>query len=115
MNWQAHYDAIYASLGVQATLSIGTEEISLTVIDKTAGVQVSDWSAKSIDVITIRPACAVRVYELTGQGASLEDLYGATIEFNGSAWRIENRMMKPSPAGQGDGEVYLILIEDNGT
>lgn len=116
VDWVAHYDAIYRLLGVSAVLTIADSgtTFDLTVIDKTAGVEVADGSASrnALPVSTIKPACALRVYELTANGVTLEQTQGAQIAFNGAAWRVENRMMRPSPGGEQQGEVWLILIED---
>lgn len=116
INWRNHYDAIYSVFGVAAELFIETDPVGLTVVDKTIGVEVTDGAANrnALAEMTIKPACAVRMYELAAKGIELDDLYRKTIEFNGSAWRIENHMLKPAPTGRDEGEVYLILIEDNG-
>lgn len=108
--WRNHYDAIYARQGVTAELFIATDPVSLTVIETTAGVEVSG-GGRGLEVVTIKPACAVRMYELAANDVGVDDLYNKTIEFNGGTWRIENHMMKPAPTGRDEGEVYLILIE----
>lgn len=111
VNWVGHYDTIYAHLGVDATLVIAGTPHSLTVIDKTAGVQIAEGG--DLSITTIEPACAVRTAELGTKGIDLTQLKGGSITFNGKAWRIENRQTRPSPHGEMIGEVYLILTEDD--
>lgn len=113
VDWTAHYDTIYASLGVAATLEFGEstdpDTVSLTVIDKTAGVEVSIGG--NVSMPTIKPACAVRAHELTDKSVALDDLKNGLITFNDETWRIEGKMFKPGPAGERHGEIYLLLIE----
>jgi hypothetical protein len=110
VDWSAHYDAIYAALGVPAVLSVNTtdaDEFDVTVIDKTKGVDVGD----GVTVSTIAPAAAIRVSELTGYGLVRSQLDGAVIAFNGVTWRIQYSKPVPSPAGEAQGELYLILAQ----
>lgn len=109
VNWTAHYNAIYGALGVSATLEIDTVEHSITVIDKTSGIEVD--MGGDVTMNTIKPACAVRVPELTSEGIELSQLRGGHITFNSKRWRIENRIARPSPAGEMSGEIYCILTE----
>lgn len=111
VNWVGHYDTLYAHLGVPATLVIGATSHALTVIDKTAGVEIAEGG--DLSVTTIAPACAVRTAELAGKGVALTALKSNRITFNGATWRIENRQTRPSPAGEMVGEVYLILTRDD--
>lgn len=112
VDWAGHYSAIYNALGVDAVITIAetNAQEDLRVIDKTAGVQIAEGG--DLSVTTIVPACAVRVTELTAKGIDLGKLRGSRLTMNGAAWRVESRQMKPSPAGEMAGEVYLILIED---
>ena len=116
MDWTVHYAAIYDALGVDATITLAeTDEIkSVRVIDKTAGMEIADNQQRRDDVLmsTIHPVCAVRATELVAQGIALSGLKGSTIVFNGTTWRVENRRAKPSPNGELDGEIYLILTEE---
>lgn len=113
VSWSTYYDPIYRKIGVSADLTIGdnTDEqtFGLTVIDKTSGVE---FAMGDVSVTSVKPACAIRVKELTARGIELDQLRRARIAFNGNTWRVENKMLKPSPAGEALGEVYLILIQD---
>lgn len=115
VDWRTHYDAIYDALSAAATLISPTSvgQIEITVIDKTAGVSVSDdFSVRSLQVVhTVEPAVAVRAYELADKGFSIDDIDGASITFNGRTWRVRNHRPAPSPAGEGDGEYYLFLSD----
>lgn len=108
MDWTSLlYGPVYSVLGVDATLTLNdtaATEISLTAIDKTAGVEVG-----SVDVQTIVPAAIVRASELAS--ISLATLEDGTLLMNGRTWTIKSHMPKPSPGGEDDGEIYLILYE----
>jgi hypothetical protein len=110
VDWRAHYDAIYTALGVAAVLTpIGTgiPVEDLTVIDKTAGVETGD----GVTVSSIKPAAAMRYYELTAAGVTRAQLNGSTISFNGGSWIVRSTLPRPSPAGEPEGELYLVLTE----
>lgn len=112
MDYQAVlYDPIYARLGVSATLTPLEPglSVSLTVIDKTAGIAI-DLGDTSLQ--TVKPAAAVRMVELSENDLEPADVDGGTITFNGKTWTIKGFMPKPSPNGEADGEVLLFLIED---
>lgn len=110
MDYQAQlYDPIYDVLGVPAMLepkSGFTSVVDLTVIDKTAGVEVTEGK---IGIQSIYPAAVVRMAELAANGVALGDLDQTPIAFNGRAWRIRSHRAVPSPHGEGDGERLLIL------
>lgn len=106
--WAGHYNALYGALGVPATISEeGTDgfEVDVTVIDKTSGIEVGD----DVGVSTIKPVAAIRMTEVTAKGLSRERLNEASITFNDGTWTIESNQPKPSPAGEAQGELYLIL------
>jgi hypothetical protein len=65
----------------------------------------------NIDVGTIRPVAAVRMSEIVAGGLSLADLAQAGLVLNGRSWRVESAAPDPTPRGEGQGEVMLILIE----
>lgn len=110
VDWSAHYAAIYNALGVSATITLADsgDTVSATVIDKTGGITVQERQG-GVAVDTLRPAAAVRVSDL--DGASTADLNGSDITFNGGTWRIESHIPRPSPIGEGGGEIYLVLVE----
>lgn len=110
VDWASHYDAIYESLGVAAVITLtntAADDFDVTVIDKTKGVDVGD----GVTVSTIEPAAAIRVAELTGHGLTRQDMDGAAIEFNDVIWSVKYTKPMPSPAGEAQGELYLILAE----
>lgn len=106
-------DPIYSIQGVEATLTLeSSSEITLTVIDKTAGVDVGDGA----EVQTLLPAAVVRVVELTTAGVDRTRLRGALLDFNGGNWEIKSYRPKPTLNGEADGELYLFLEEaEDGT
>lgn len=110
VNWRTHYDALYTALGVEAELTpIGTgiPVDTIFVIDKTAGVETGD----GVTVSSVKPAAAVRYYQLTARGVSRDQLNGSTISFNGGTWIIRSTQLRPSPDGEAEGELLLILTE----
>lgn len=105
------YDPIYSVIGVDAVLTLPTGElIELVVLDKTAGIDTGD----GVNAPTIVPAAVVRMVELVStNGIALKRLSdkNAKISFNGFTWRIESYRLRPSPKGENDGEVYLLLSQ----
>lgn len=101
-------DPIYNTLGVTAALTLADSTVimGLTVIDKTAGVQLGDHDAQ---LDTLEPACCVRHATLTTLGLVPVDLEGGSIEFNGSRWKIKAYPKRPVPSGARKGELLLIL------
>lgn len=102
-------DQLYRTFGVSATLDYGaTAPVTCTVIDRTKGVDVGEG-----DVLqqSIRPVAAARMYELTAAGVTTAELDGGSITFNGKTWDVKSYQLRPSPEGELQGEVYLILSE----
>lgn len=105
------YGPIYEMLGVVGSITLtdtAETEIDVTVMDKTSGLAAL-LADNSITVQTIRALAAVRVTELTATGVARDDLKGATIIFNSSTWTIHSTRAAPSPTGEGEGELYLLL------
>ncbi len=106
-------DPIYTAFGVPATiipLATGAAPVTVTAIDKTGGVEVGN--AAMTEVSTIRPAAIVRFAELATASLDRTDLRRAALTMNGKNWRIESSTPKPTPNGESDGELMLLLIED---
>lgn len=114
------YDPQYNLLGVEAVITsdAGAVLATVTAIDKTAGVDVADRnnrggrSIEFLSVGTIRPAADVRAYELAEKSLAPSDLINAFITLNGTTWRIKSREPRPCPAGEGNGEIRLLLGEE---
>lgn len=109
MDYQANlYDPIYSVLGVSASVSsAGGQSATVTAVDKTAGILIPD-ARTQID--TIRPVAMVRTRELEGAGILVADLPEGSITLNGGTWRIKSYQPRPSPLGELDGEIMLILL-----
>ena len=110
--WSNMLDAIYASeIGVSATLTAGTgtgaDGLSVTAIDKTSGLEVSDQD----NLQTIRPAAIVRMAELTAAGILHSELDSGSLAIAGKTWRIHSYFLKPNPDGEIKGEVVLLLMD----
>lgn len=106
------YDPIYSVLGVSADLQPGSgevETVGITVIDKTQGALVTE---SRIGVQSIKPAARVRAAEIISNGLTAANLAGGTIQFNSKTWRIESVQPQPSPKGEADGEILLVLTEE---
>lgn len=111
VDWVAHYDAIYATLGVTAQLTLtntAADTFDLTVIDKTAGVEFGDI----LEVHTIKPAADVRMSELETHGLTRADVNGATLTFNGASWTVKTHALRPAPTGESAGELRMILVDE---
>ena len=103
------YAPIYKVFGVPATFTcLYRDWIELAVIDQTGGVEVAD--ALSIDVKTIRQAVTPRVADLADRGFDAADLESARLVLGDRAWKVKAKMPKPAPAGEAEGEIYLLLV-----
>ena len=100
---------IYRRLGVPAVLETDDGEVTVTVIDKTAGVAL--MTADGLTVDTIKPAADVRAYELAEHEIDRAGLTDATLRFNGKLWMVVSTLPRPTLAGEADGEVRMILSE----
>ena len=108
MDYQATlYDPVYTVLGVPCVLTLADTRSfdTLTALDKTEGVDVGD----NVQVPTIKPVAAFRMVELRAAGIEAEDVQDATLTMNGFTWTVDNYKFAPSPGGENDGELYLIL------
>jgi hypothetical protein len=103
------YNPVYAAVAVEATLlSAAGSEFSVAVVDKTAGVALSD----RMNVESIRPVARVRTAELVANGIDMADLPNGLISFNGATWRIKAYRQMPAPTGEMTGETMLILLSE---
>jgi hypothetical protein len=109
IDWQSnHYDPIYNTLGVSATIaSAGGQSATVTAMDKTSGVSIPDPRTQ---IETVRPVARVRARELEQAGVLVSDLPEGSILINGQTWRIKTYQPLPSPGGEADGEIMLILL-----
>ena len=53
----------------------------------------------------------MRYADLDELGYAPADLRDAQFTMGGRNWEVQNFLTKPSPAGEPDGEVYLLLQE----
>lgn len=102
------YDPVYQIEGVGAKLTLASGQVfdGLTAIDKTAGVQLPGPLA---EVETLRPVASMLVGDLLDTGIDPDALDDATLELNDRVWKVNSTRYMPSPAGQADGEIYLLL------
>jgi len=110
VDWIVMLDPIYDVIGVEAQIvtAPGVPLETVTVIDKTDGIDAA-LVGGDISVQSIVPAAAVRVRELAEKDIDLADLLDGAITFNGATWTIKSHRPKPTPGGEADGELYLIL------
>ena len=112
--WSDMLDRIYESeIGVSATLTAGTGTgatgLSVTAIDKTSGLEISDEE----NLQTIRPAASVRMAELTAAGIVHSELDGGSLAISGKTWRIHSHFLTPTPDGELKGQVVLLLMDES--
>ncbi|RWQ12337.1 hypothetical protein [Mesorhizobium sp.] len=104
------YDPNYTVFGEPAVLTLddtaGTTA-DLTAIDETAGVEVLE----NASISTIRPAATVRTSELTEKGVAVAELANASLTLNGKNWIVISHHYLPSPKGETQAEIRLILEE----
>lgn len=115
MTLQTYHDVLYGPNyevhGTPAVLDVSETfgSVDVTVIDKTIGQSIGALAGATIE--TILPYCTVRRADLDALGVPVADLDGAIITFNSKTWRIEAKRPLPSPGGEVDGELALILVE----
>ncbi|TIL34316.1 hypothetical protein [Mesorhizobium sp.] len=103
------FGPVYTVLGETARLTVkdGFPQ-DLSAIDETAGVEVLDGPSIS----TIRPAATVRSSELAEKGIAVADLPGAALTLNGKDWTVVAHQYLPTPKGETQAEIRLILEEN---
>lgn len=109
VDWETHRKPIYAVIGEEATLVLadtGATSIELTALDNTVGVAIGD----NVDVQTVEPAAVINVSDLAGADPDVV-LEGAQLTLNGKTWRVVSFLRRPSPSGEADGELFLILSD----
>ena len=116
MDWASLlYDPVYDVIGETAVIlpGVGGAAVTVTALDKTAGVVVDDGNPRTVDttIQTLTPAIAVRMADLTAAGLTRADLEGGAIEINGAIWHIKSSKPRPSPKGEAGGELLLLLYE----
>lgn len=107
------YGPIYDTLGVAATITLadtaGTE-IAITAIEKTVGEAIA-LGGDDLVLQGIKGAAAVRMSDLAAGSVARADMKGSSLTLNGKTWKIHSTLPKPSPMGEFDGELYLMLHE----
>lgn len=105
------YGPIYGFHGVDALITTSSGNLFVTVLDRTAGV--SEKLGHGMVVETVSPMCRVRMPELASGlaalNATLTALDMASVIFSNRSWRVRSYEPKPSPNGEDDGELELIL------
>jgi hypothetical protein len=106
------YDPIYAALGVPAVLTLtSASAFELTMIPKMVGSALS-VGQNGVAVQTVRPGAVVRMYELAAKSVAVGDLAGSELALNDKIWTVTAHLPRPSPHGEGDGEVLLLLTDE---
>ncbi|MHB2169963.1 head-tail joining protein [Alsobacter sp. R-9] len=101
---------LHNAFGVSATITPTTSAsaATLTMIDKTSGVALP---ARDGEIETVVPAAVVLTTALADAGLTRADLKGSTLQMNGKTYRVENTRPLPTPGGEADGEIMLLLVE----
>lgn len=110
MNYSATlYGPVYRTQGVPVQLTVGATVYPLSgtlrFLDKTAGLQLPG----TLEVETVQPVAMGRVKDIVALGLTLDDLDDATLLMNGKTWLVKSHRPMPSPGGEADGEVALLL------
>jgi len=106
------YGPVYRALGVDMEFILpppGNEVYVILGLDKTAGVDVQ--TEGDIGVQTVRPAAVLRMADLASVDLAPDDLMDALVNISGGSWKVRSYYPKPSPSGQDDGELWVILVE----
>lgn len=92
--------AMQAVTGVLAPFGGGPHDIA--TLDDTAGVEVEGAE-------TLLPVAHVLFSDLAARNIAPDTLDDGTIAINGRTWRIDSHRLEPSPSGQAQGMVMLLL------
>lgn len=102
-------EPIYRQFGVDIDFVLANDDmISLVGLDKSGGVEIA---TADINVPSIHPACVIRMVDLIELGYAPEDLMEAVLSLNGVSWKVMSYYPRPSPRGENDGELYIVLAE----
>jgi len=96
----------YDEFARPAVLTLVAGAFDIAAIDDTAGVLLP---AGGIGIETLSPVARVRAADLLGLGVTMAQLDNQALALNGKNWTITAHRMKPSPSGESDGEVILLL------
>lgn len=103
------YGPVHTAFAVDVTVTTDDgATLTLPALDKSVPFETAD---NGLTIETMRPACVVRVAELTALGTNADALINAELSMNGSQWRVEGVQPRPSPNGEADGEVWLTLLK----
>lgn len=111
MTWtNTLYAPVYATFGVIAEITLSGQSIpyEIVALDKTAGIEVQ---LQGIETTSVQPAIALRMYDLTGLGLTPAMLRNAEVLINGGVWEVVSYYPRPSPLGEADGELFIILTQ----
>ena len=107
---QLLYAPLYATLGVDAVIrGVYFDSFPIRVMDMTSGIEIGEH----VGVKSIQPAAVVLSATIIGNGLAREDLEGAILEMSDNLCRVKATLPKPSPVGEAQCEIYLILEEDD--
>ena len=99
-------DPVYDAFALAATLTVaGRAALSIDVLESTFAVE--EAGAGGIVVGTLKPACDLRLADLTAASLAREDLVKAEISFGGLVYRV----LATAPAANSR-ELRLILVEN---
>lgn len=106
------YGPLHSVFGTEAVITPTGGTVgpaTVTVIDNTRGMALQ---LKGSDIETVVPVAVVRASALADASLTRSDLRRAALTMNGRTYRIESTMPRPTPGGEADGEVLMILTED---
>jgi hypothetical protein len=104
---------LYGTFSVPMTFTspLSGLQLSLQVIDRTAGVEIAE---QKNFVPTVKPVASVRASDLAALSIDALEMVGVTVWINEIGWKVKATMPKPGPAGAVEGETYLILTGRDG-
>lgn len=101
----ALYAPVYATWGVPAVLTLAPGTFDIAAIDHSEGRAVGT----PVLVEITEPHARVLAGDVADLGLTPEQLDDGRILLNGKSWRITSHRPKPSPYGELDGEIFLLL------
>lgn len=105
-SWTPDLRCIYAEIAqADAVLTVSAVDYTISAIDRSNGVAALGL------VETLRPQATILAADLIALGLTADALDGAGLNVSGRDWTVSAHEPLPSPRGEDDGELLLLLAQ----